>query len=421
MSDEKGEGVIAPPLNLLDVDFCPNATKGWVKDPLTGRYHEAVVLRAEGDHSLVVRYNAGGGGQEHIVSRKLFRSTELAESVPKTAQSWVTRDGTVIESNCAASASYPLRNLFDQRHGRTNSDGMEWWCQPGHTNPTVTVKFSKPKYIHFIRVYPNIRWGPTYPGNYSLSVLPLTAVSNQQLRNVSNGVVNVSQPPVPLGTFHDYHIDEMVQLVQLEIPDPTRAGSSCGSLEIFASVEAANPSASDERRFEFQDILETGMFSDIKLVVGREETVISAHRVILNQRCPYFKALFQSKMIDSTESSVYLPDVDPSSFMELLRLIYGAEFKFQLEEAVGLWNLADRFQMTDVCDFVEQQLLGTMDVKWAIRAFRTESFPENSKASEMVLEFLAARFKEVMILDEFLDLPKDKLKLIFSKMNSMMK
>jgi hypothetical protein len=83
-------------------------------------------------------------------------------------------------------------------------------------------------------------------------------------------------------------------------------------------------------------------------------------------------------MSDSEAKQVYLPDADPSTFIEILRFMYGAPLKVEMEEAVSLWNLADHLQLSDVCSLVEKELISNMTVDWAIRALQKipfQSFP----------------------------------------------
>lgn len=48
--------------------------------------------------------------------------------------------------------------------------------------------------------------------------------------------------------------------------------------------------------------------SDVTLVAG--ETPVKAHKAILAQRSPVFKAMFESRMSESKQSEIAVDDVD---------------------------------------------------------------------------------------------------------------
>jgi len=90
--------------------------------------------------------------------------------------------------------------------------------------------------------------------------------------------------------------------------------------------------------------------------VGSE--VISAHKLILCTRVPYFKKMFESGMKEAVENKVEVSDTDPGIFKQFLKFIYTGRVDEDLNDyAADLLELAEIYDIQDLKGFCEASLL----------------------------------------------------------------
>jgi len=71
---------------------------------------------------------------------------------------------------------------------------------------------------------------------------------------------------------------------------------------------------------DMQQSLDSKKYSDITFVVDGND--MPAHRVVLAERSPYFKAMLDSKMADSVDQRIEVKDISTATFGDILRFIY---------------------------------------------------------------------------------------------------
>jgi len=76
--------------------------------------------------------------------------------------------------------------------------------------------------------------------------------------------------------------------------------------------------------------------------------IIPAHKQILTQKSRYFANLFNSGMIESRQDIIDIQDCDFLVFQEFLRYIYVEEFKLDIDDALKLLTLADKYLQDDL-------------------------------------------------------------------------
>jgi hypothetical protein len=75
------------------------------------------------------------------------------------------------------------------------------------------------------------------------------------------------------------------------------------------------------------DIMKIRFFadlSDLTLVIGEER--FQTHRLVLASRCPYFKAMLQSNMQETSLNLIKMPGISPAAFHVILDWIYSDKF-----------------------------------------------------------------------------------------------
>ena len=83
----------------------------------------------------------------------------------------------------------------------------------------------------------------------------------------------------------------------------------------------------------FSTLCNNEYLSDVHFIVGvKEKRRIPAHRVILSARSEVFERMLFGPMREgSTDMDIEVPDIDPSSFLAVLRFVYTAKVKLTPE------------------------------------------------------------------------------------------
>ena len=121
------------------------------------------------------------------------------------------------------------------------------------------------------------------------------------------------------------------------LPNTSRAAQN---LEVYRQNQ------NDSYRFVAESLgvlLENGNHKDVVLEVGPAQKQFQAHRNILAARSPVFAAMFEHDCVESRNSKVVIPDVEPEAFESLLAFIYTGKIVFENnEEVVELLQVADK-------------------------------------------------------------------------------
>jgi len=101
-------------------------------------------------------------------------------------------------------------------------------------------------------------------------------------------------------------------------------------------------------------------FSDVTFMVGMEhQKTVHAHRIILVQKCEYFRKMFDN-FRESSKKVISIPHVEPEIFELMLRYLYTDKVYVGLENAIQLLNLAEMYCLerlkTLCCRGVRQKL-----------------------------------------------------------------
>ena len=83
--------------------------------------------------------------------------------------------------------------------------------------------------------------------------------------------------------------------------------------------------------------------SDVVFMV--ENQPIYAYVDVLTDNSDYFSAMFRSKMRESLERVVKVPDCSRAAFLQVLKYLCLDDFTVNIDNAVELWSLADMYQL----------------------------------------------------------------------------
>ena len=120
---------------------------------------------------------------------------------------------------------------------------------------------------------------------------------------------------------------------------------------------------------KFAQFREEGIFTDVKLSVGR--TLFPAHRMVLAAYSDYFYAMFTNGMKESNQEVIELRDESMSSetLKQIIDYIYSGYLRINMENVFQVLAAADHLQVTSVlqecCDFLKRKVLQfELDVRW---------------------------------------------------------
>lgn len=97
-----------------------------------------------------------------------------------------------------------------------------------------------------------------------------------------------------------------------------------------------------------KSLLEDKQFSDVTFKIG--DSLINAHRNVLVSRSEYFRAMFTGGMRENNEKVVSIPDVDSTTFREILEFLYTGKIEINHNNIVPIITAAEHFQITDLKD-----------------------------------------------------------------------
>jgi hypothetical protein len=111
---------------------------------------------------------------------------------------------------------------------------------------------------------------------------------------------------------------------------------------------------------DLKSLVNNELLSDITFVI--ENRHIKAHK-ILCLRCPYFLTLLTSQFLESVANEIIIEDVKYDVFLKLIEYIYSDHVVINLDNAVELLNIADRFGVERLKKLCEKEMLEYINVE----------------------------------------------------------
>lgn len=172
------------------------------------------------------------------------------------------------------------------------------------------------------------------------------------------------------------------------------------------------PSASNTL-LGLRDMQQQGQLCDVTLETNSNQR-IAAHRAVLAAGSPYFRAMFVNKLLESTQRTVYMKDIDHDVLQAVVAYAYSADFFLSPDRVLLLMIAADLLQMVPLRDecsaFLQQQLRPENCL--SLRAFA--GMHNCSVLFNICTKYASDHFEDVTSCDEYLYLPGDQLKDLIS-------
>uniref|UniRef100_A0A7E4VGP7 BTB domain-containing protein n=1 Tax=Panagrellus redivivus TaxID=6233 RepID=A0A7E4VGP7_PANRE len=153
-------------------------------------------------------------------------------------------------------------------------------------------------------------------------------------------------------------------------------------------------------------------FSDVKIAIGDVE--IPAHRNILSQRCPYFKAMFASGMLESTSKRIELRETPINGFKAVLKSIYTGVVEFSnIDTALETLRLCRVYELTELEKLAVHHVVLNCNIDNICLIFNNIVLPES--AHFLIYAFVKQNMRDVLTHETFPKLSKDALNVMLTK------
>jgi len=106
------------------------------------------------------------------------------------------------------------------------------------------------------------------------------------------------------------------------------------------------------------DLLESGAFSDFKIVCGGES--FACHKNILGSRSTYMEAMLNSGMKEVDDGVLEIKDLDVGEVKAVLKFIYTGRVEKIKEKSSILLRAADRYELSGLKKLCERELMSSM-------------------------------------------------------------
>ena len=178
-------------------------------------------------------------------------------------------------------------------------------------------------------------------------------------------------------------------------------------------LSAAHGSAV-ERLEALRCLQQDGTLCDVIFETEKGEQ-IPAHRAVLAASSPFFRAMFVSSLVESTQKHVRLPDIDFDVLSAVFSYAYGSDVTLKPDQVLSLLAASDRLQIRGL--FVEccQFLQGCLRPDNCLTIRAVAEMHGCVELSRLCTEYVFDNFEEVVKHEEYLSLPCSHLKELISR------
>lgn len=190
---------------------------------------------------------------------------------------------------------------------------------------------------------------------------------------------------------------------------------------LFSNLKAVEESTCLlKKQKNFFEFLENDKFSDVLLVVGKKK--IPAHRILLVNKSPVFKSIFNNDVKESQEHKVVMKGIKPKVIEELLHFIYDeSTFEIQNEDiAENLLTIADKYEVAGLVEECEKYFINQLSMTNVVRLLNlANTHKALSTLKREALNFISVHAKKLQDTPEFKTVSELPADLIFQIMNAI--
>lgn len=155
---------------------------------------------------------------------------------------------------------------------------------------------------------------------------------------------------------------------------------------------------------DLEYLLNNPELSDIVFLLktqNGEPKKLFAHKLILCQRCEYFKVMFSSGMMEATENQVIIDDISYEVFLSLMRYIYCGKLSFRDEDAIYLLAAMNQFGLSEAKKMMKDYFVKKLNIENACLLLEEAEMHEAKELVSCVLKFVEQNTQAVILSKGF--------------------
>lgn len=121
-------------------------------------------------------------------------------------------------------------------------------------------------------------------------------------------------------------------------------------------------------------LLESRSFADCKFLVGEDEILLPAHKIILTSASPVFEKMFYGELAEKSDS-IFITEVEYKTFYSFLECIYTNRIIVtSFEYAYELYYLGEKYMVENVKNQCLKYLFNNVNEKFVCRTYEFAKF-----------------------------------------------
>lgn len=156
----------------------------------------------------------------------------------------------------------------------------------------------------------------------------------------------------------------------------------------------------------FVYLLDSGINSDVILLVGKNEIPFKAHKLILSTGSPVFQNLLSGT---HPAAEIFIKDVEPKPFRLLLNFLYTGETEAEVNDAPALLYAANKFQVPDLVTLCALLLKTHLSDKNAASIYQQAERFDQHELADSALVHIRRHARNVLETEDFLSLSTNVL------------
>jgi len=166
----------------------------------------------------------------------------------------------------------------------------------------------------------------------------------------------------------------------------------------------------------FFDILQTGKYSDVDLIVGddKDTKIFKCHKVIMAARSSYFSALLFGGMKETSQSEIKIKE-DPELFELVLEFIYTGKLSIDgitFENVISVYKVMDLYCLESAKEMILEQCELVLNESNCLKVLSEAAEPNLGDITAVVADFVFEHQEILVDKEKLKDLSSSGLKIL---------
>jgi len=169
----------------------------------------------------------------------------------------------------------------------------------------------------------------------------------------------------------------------------------------------------------FGNLFNNESLSDVHFLVGvKEKKRIPAHRLLLSARSEVFERMLYGPMMEgNTSMDIDVPDIDPPSFLAMLRFVYTAKVSLTPEIAMGTLYASKKYGIEGLSHACVKYLRSSLTKRNVCMMFAQAQLFDEKNLEVQCLKMIEKNAKDILDSAGFREIPAQCLRTILASDN----